>query len=148
MKRTFMKAAVKTFTVFLAVAALAIGVGMPASAQAALPAPNFMPGFPMLAGPQIIVMWSPVAGAVKYKLFMDGNLVIETPAIQHILPEKPDHTLPHIIPAKGLMGQTVSINDPTAKFRKLSRYGALARTDTAHYAYYWNFPGIDHCRKV
>lgn len=55
------------------------------SASAEPPAPNWMPGFPMLAGPQVIMMWQPVPGAVKYKVYMNGKPVADTPAMQHML---------------------------------------------------------------
>ena len=84
MKRTFMKAAVKTFTVFLAVAILVIGVGMTGSAQAALPAPNWLPGQPLLAGNQVIAMWLPIPGAVKYVVYLDGKQIAESPANQYM----------------------------------------------------------------
>jgi DNA-binding beta-propeller fold protein YncE len=55
-------------------------------ALAELPAPNFMPGFPIVAGPQIILMWQPVHGAAKYKVYVNGVEVAETAAFQHIVP--------------------------------------------------------------
>lgn len=60
------------------------------TAMAELPAPNFMPGFPMIAGPQLMIMWTPVPGAAKYKVFLDNKEVAETAAFQHFMaaPEK------------------------------------------------------------
>ena len=86
MNRIKMNEIIKTFGVFLAVAILAIGLVLPQPASAALPAPNFMPGFPMLAGPQVIIMWSPIPGAVKYNVYMNGQKVTESIAMQYIAP--------------------------------------------------------------
>lgn len=47
------------------------------TAAAELPAPNFMPGFPLLAGNQLILMWSPVPGAEKYRVYMDGKIALD-----------------------------------------------------------------------
>ena len=47
------------------------------TAAAELPAPNFMPGFPLLAGTQVILMWSPVPGAEKYRVYMDGKVALD-----------------------------------------------------------------------
>ncbi|MBI5418615.1 MAG: 6-bladed beta-propeller [Deltaproteobacteria bacterium] len=57
------------------------GVGL-----AELPPPTWMPGFPIMAGPQLMLMWSPVAGAVKYKVFVNGKMVAETAVFQHFMP--------------------------------------------------------------
>jgi hypothetical protein len=40
-------------------------------------APSFMPGFPMLAGDNIMVMWVPVPGATKYKIYQNGKEIGE-----------------------------------------------------------------------
>jgi hypothetical protein len=55
------------------------------SALAALSPPVFMPGFPLVAGKQIIFMWNPVMGAEKYRIYQDGKVVAESTAFQHIL---------------------------------------------------------------
>ncbi|UCG37969.1 MAG: hypothetical protein JSV00_07130 [bacterium] len=86
-----MKTPKGTFTkgllAILVAAALVIGgAAAPRTATAALPAPTWMPGFPMLAGPQVILMWAPVPGAVKYNLYMNGQKVAEAMAMQHIAP--------------------------------------------------------------
>jgi outer membrane protein assembly factor BamB len=59
---------------------------VPLAVLAALPAPNFIPGQPMLLGSQVLVMWVPVPGAVKYVIYMNGAKVVEVPTNQHILP--------------------------------------------------------------
>ncbi len=72
----------------LAMAGLA---ALPASpAFAALPAPGWLPGQPMLAGNQIIAMWLPIPGAVKYILYVNGGKLSESPSNQYIglAPEK------------------------------------------------------------
>lgn len=61
--------------VLVAAATVAVGAGMSA--------PNWMPGFPLLAGPQVILMWAPVPGAAKYKVFLDGKEVGESAAFQY-----------------------------------------------------------------
>ncbi len=55
-------------------------------AGAAPPAPNFLPGQPMLAGNQVIAMWLPVPGAVKYIVYLNGAKVAELSANQYIAP--------------------------------------------------------------
>ena len=70
--------AVVSFVVVIAVAILS------APAFAALPAPTWLPGQPMLAGTQVIAMWLPVPGAVKYILYIDGKKIMESPANQYI----------------------------------------------------------------
>jgi outer membrane protein assembly factor BamB len=79
-----MKAAVKTFTLFLAVAILAFGAGMSGSVQAAPAAPSWLPGQPLLAGTQVIAMWLPVPGAVKYIVYLNGKQIAESPANQYM----------------------------------------------------------------
>lgn len=78
----------------IATAVLLAAVLFAAAAEpvaAALPAPNFMPGFPLLAGPQVILMWSPVTGAEKYSVFMNGKEVVKgLNAFQAVLPAPSD----------------------------------------------------------
>ena len=38
-------------------------------------APTFMPGFPMLAGDDVMIMWVPVPGAVKYRIYQNGKYI-------------------------------------------------------------------------
>lgn len=52
---------------------------------AAPPAPNWMPGSPIMAGSQIILLWMPVMNAVKYNIYMNGNKVSESVPIQHMM---------------------------------------------------------------
>ncbi|GAB4282457.1 MAG: hypothetical protein Kow0092_37500 [Deferrisomatales bacterium] len=66
-----------------AVAAALVAAGI---ARAELPAPSYMPNFPMLAGNQIMIMWMPVPGAVKYHVYMNGERIAESPAMQHFMP--------------------------------------------------------------
>lgn len=44
---------------------------------AELPAPVWMPSFPLLAGPQVVLMWSPVPGASTYRLYLDGKVAAD-----------------------------------------------------------------------
>ncbi len=53
---------------------------------AELAAPSWMPGFPILAGPQLMLMWSPVQGAVKYRVLINDQVVAETAVFQHFMP--------------------------------------------------------------
>jgi DNA-binding beta-propeller fold protein YncE len=46
----------------------------PSAARAELPAPGWMQSFPLLAGPQVILMWTPVPGAKTYKVYLDGKV--------------------------------------------------------------------------
>ncbi|WP_169709385.1 hypothetical protein [Deferrisoma camini] len=59
-------------------------------AWAGLPAPTLMPGFPMVVGPNVMVMWQPVPGAVKYNVYVNGKKVGETPAVNHMIPAPQD----------------------------------------------------------
>ncbi len=56
----------------------------PARVQAATAAPSWLPGQPMLAGTQVVAMWLPVPGAVKYIIYLNDKKVMETPANQYI----------------------------------------------------------------
>ena len=86
MNRIKMNEIIKTFGIFLAVAILALGLVLPQQASAALPAPNWLPGQPMMAGNQVIAMWIPVPGAVKYIIYLNGIKIMESPANQYIGP--------------------------------------------------------------
>lgn len=66
--------------------ALLMGIAFAGPVSAAPPAPTWMPNFPMLAGPQIIIMWAPVPGAAKYNIYMNGGKVAESAAMQYIQP--------------------------------------------------------------
>lgn len=81
----------KIALVALAIATLlAVGTGV---ALAELPAPNWMPGFPMAAGSQGILMWGPVPGAAKYLIFQNDKQVAESVAFQYMvsLPTEGEH---------------------------------------------------------
>ena len=80
-ERSMMKVK-RTLVSFLAALALA-GAG---AVWAAPPAPQFMPNFPMLAGPQVMLMWLPVAGAAKYNVYMNDQKIAEVTAVQHFMP--------------------------------------------------------------
>jgi sugar lactone lactonase YvrE len=60
------------------------------TAFAALPAPNWMPSSPILAGNQVVLLWAPVPGAVRYVIYMNGKKIQESVSIQAIIgaPEK------------------------------------------------------------
>lgn len=68
----------------LAVAVLA--AVCPSAGWAELPAPSMMPNSPILAGDQVIVLWLPVPGAVKYNVYLDGKKQGEAVGVQHMLP--------------------------------------------------------------
>jgi len=55
------------------------------TASAALPAPNWMPGSPILAGNQVVLLFTPIPGAVKYVVYLNGKKVTETASIQAII---------------------------------------------------------------
>ncbi len=60
---------------------LAIGLfaGSIVVAAAAPQATQFMPGFPLIAGENVMVMWLPVPGGVKYILYLNDKKVAEGP---------------------------------------------------------------------
>lgn len=64
----------------IATLAIVLVVSFGATTVAAPPSTQFMPGFPILAGETIMVMWLPVPGAVKYVLYMNDKKVAEGPA--------------------------------------------------------------------
>lgn len=68
----------------LLLAAMALLVAV-RPAAAALPAPNWMPGSPILAGEQVILLWTPVPGAVKYFVYLNDQKTQESPSIQVVV---------------------------------------------------------------
>jgi hypothetical protein len=68
----------------VAALALALAMAFASPAPAAPAAPNWLPGQPLLAGNQVIAMWLPVPGAVKYIVYLDGKKVAELPANQYM----------------------------------------------------------------
>jgi len=61
-----------------------------AATAAAPPAPAMLPGFPMMAGPVVMVMWAPVPGAANYNIYLNGTPVgkaIVAPPFQFPTPE-------------------------------------------------------------
>jgi len=84
MRQILRKERLKITGVLLAVALLAAGAATPQAALAALQAPNWLPGQPMLAGNQVIAMWLPVPGAVKYIIYLNGKKLLESPANQYM----------------------------------------------------------------
>lgn len=52
-------------------------LGNPRLGMAELAAPTWMPSFPLIAGPQVILMWTPVPGAGTYKVYQNGKVVAE-----------------------------------------------------------------------
>lgn len=74
----------KKLVVVTILAFLATGVWTSVS-SAALNAPNWMPGSPILAGSQVILLWTPIPGAVKYNIYMNGKKIQESVSIQAIV---------------------------------------------------------------
>ncbi len=54
--------------------------------HADLSPPSWMPGFPLMAGTQLMLMWAPVPGAAKYKVIINGKTVAESSVFQYFLP--------------------------------------------------------------
>ena len=73
---------IKTFVASIAIisATITFIFSAPSFAGGVSVAPTFMPGFPMLAGDNVMIMWVPVPGAVKYKIYQNGKLLGEAPA--------------------------------------------------------------------
>jgi len=71
------------------------------TASAELPAPNFMPGFPLLAGPQVILMWTPVPGATKYFIYMNGEKLAESASFQYTM-ATPEKSGAHLVTVAGV----------------------------------------------
>jgi len=67
----------------LLAAALVAALAVPGLAQ--LPPPSWMPNSPIMAGAQVIILWLPVPGAVKYNIYVNGQKVAEAASVQHII---------------------------------------------------------------
>ncbi len=83
---------IKRVSTALVTAALCVWLGgFAAPASGAPPAPALVPGFPMQAGTVVMVMWGPVPGGVKYRIYVDDKMVGEVPMppFQTTAPEKP-----------------------------------------------------------
>ena len=55
---------------------ICVGVALvlaPVGTLAAPPVPSMAPGFPLLAGPMVMIMWLPVPGAANYNIYLDGK---------------------------------------------------------------------------
>ena len=70
---------------------------------AELLAPNWMSGFPLLAGNQVIMMWTPVPGASKYVIYLNGEKVGESAAFQYTMPA-PEKSGDYKVTVAGLDG--------------------------------------------
>lgn len=68
--------------VFMTIVCL-VGAAIPAGA--ALSPPNWMPGSPILAGNQVILLWTPVPGAVKYYIYLNTKKIQDSVSIQAIV---------------------------------------------------------------
>lgn len=73
---------VKILSIVLAAMVLAGAAG---PARAALSPPSWMPGSPILAGNQVILLWTPVPGAVKYVIYLNAKKVQDSVSIQAIV---------------------------------------------------------------
>jgi hypothetical protein len=69
----YMKSIIKTMISILLLVSTAFAGNVTAP-------PTMMPNFPMLAGPNVMIMWIPVPGAVNYRVYMNGKPVGEAPA--------------------------------------------------------------------
>lgn len=58
---------------------------VPGAARAALVAPAWMPGSPIMAGSQVVLLWMPVPNAVKYTIYLNGKKVAESAAVQYMM---------------------------------------------------------------
>ena len=71
---------------FLAAVILEMAL-LPISSLAAPPrSPQFLPGFPSIAGEKVLLFWSPIPGAVSYKILVDGKLLAVTADAWHTAP--------------------------------------------------------------
>ena len=82
------------------IAALLV-LGAAGASVAAPPAPNWMPNSPILAGGQVIVLWVPSPGAVKYNIYLNNKKVGDSASIQFILPA-PEEAGEHVIQVTGV----------------------------------------------
>jgi sugar lactone lactonase YvrE len=65
---------------FLIAVIFVSGFTAPSFAGEVTAAPFFVPGFPMLAGKEVMLMWAPVNGAVKYRVYLGKKQIAELPA--------------------------------------------------------------------
>lgn len=72
----------------LGILALSLTATLPARA---LPAPQFLPGQPMIVGNQVLMMWAPVPGATRYAIYRNARRLEQVTANQYLgpLPEEP-----------------------------------------------------------
>jgi len=79
-------------------------------------APEFVQGFPMLAGENVMLMWNPIDGAVQYRFYEDGKFIGELP----------EPTLTTIAPSKqGTYKYTAACIDVEGKLGPLSKEGVI-----------------------
>lgn len=71
--------------VVIALALVALSAAGAPPVRAELPAPGWMPNAPIMAGPQVILLWMPVPGAVKYNVYVNDKKVAEASGVQHMI---------------------------------------------------------------
>lgn len=106
--------------------------------RASLPSSTWMPGYPIVAGNQLALMWAPVPGAVRYRVLMNGNPVAETSGFQHSmrLPEESGEYAFAVVAIDAMGGESlpsrewatkvVKLSPPAAMYSRLMESGALS----------------------
>ena len=72
--------------IFIIIITAILSLPIPSLAGDITTAPTFMPGFPMQAGENVMLMWAPLPGAVKYKIYLDGKEIGEATSTTYTVP--------------------------------------------------------------
>jgi hypothetical protein len=79
----------RSILIFIIAAALALP--LLSQAGSTMVAPSFVPGFPMPAGENVMILWVPIPGAVKYRIYLNGEPIGEAtaPPFKYPYPSEP-----------------------------------------------------------
>lgn len=109
-----------------------------------------MPNSPIVAGGQVIVLWVPVPGAVKYNVYLNGKKVGDSPSIQLMFPtpEGPGEYVVTLsaVDASGAEGEKsrpgvfkiISLDAPKGLISRVAEGKVILRWDKAQGAVIYN----------
>ena len=122
----------------------------PGAARAEMVAPAWMPGSPIMAGAQVILLWLPVPNAVKYNIYVNGKKVGESAAVQHMMAsptESGEYSIQVVgVDAAGAEGlkstpgiiRIVTVEPPASVYGRVVEGKVQLRWDTAKGAVIYN----------
>jgi len=123
---------------------------VPGDARAEMTAPTWMPGSPIMAGAQVILLWLPVPNAVKYNIYVNGKKVGESAAVQYMMAsptESGEHTIQVVgVDAAGAEGakstpgivKIVTVEAPASVYGRVVDSKVQLRWDQAKGAVIYN----------